>query len=159
MDSRKGAITFALVLVGACLAVYAGSLRVPFIFDDLTSIPENPHIRSLWPLSRALTAPDYTTIAGRPLACLSLAVNYALGGLNVFGYHAVNLALHVGCALALWALLGLTFASPRMGRGGTATRKASPPRRRSCGRSIRWPPRPWCTWCSERSSSRRVSTC
>ena len=115
MDSRKGTIALALVLVGACLAVYAGSFQVPFIFDDLTSIPENPHIRSLWPLSRALTAPDYTTIAGRPLACLSLAVNYALGGLNVFGYHAVNLALHIGCALALWALLRLTFASPPMG--------------------------------------------
>ena len=95
--------------------MYAGSFQVPFIFDDLTSIPENPHIRSLWPLSRALTAPPYTTIAGRPLVCLSLAVNYALGGLNVFGYHAVNLALHVGCALALWVLLRLTFASPRMG--------------------------------------------
>ena len=42
-------------------------------------------------------------------------MNYALGGLNVVGYHAVNLALHVGCALALWVLLRLTFASPRMG--------------------------------------------
>ena len=105
----------ACVLVAACLAVYAGSFRVPFLFDDLTSIPENPRIRSLWPLSRAMTAPPYVTIAGRPLVCLSFAVNYALGGLDVAGYHAMNLALHVGCVLALWWLLRVTLASPILG--------------------------------------------
>jgi tetratricopeptide (TPR) repeat protein len=103
------------VLAAAAVAVYARSFSVPFLFDDLTSIPENPHIRSLWPLSRALTAPPYTTIAGRPLVCLSFALNYAAGGLHVAGYHAVNLALHVACVLLLWTLLRRTFANARMG--------------------------------------------
>jgi tetratricopeptide (TPR) repeat protein len=111
---RRTAIV-ALLLVAACVAVYAQSFRVPFLFDDLTSIPENPRIRSLWPISRAMTAPPYTTIAGRPLVCLSFAVNYALGGLDVVGYHAVNLALHVACVLALWWLMRLTLARPAVG--------------------------------------------
>ncbi|HET9315092.1 MAG TPA: tetratricopeptide repeat protein [Vicinamibacteria bacterium] len=118
MAAREGLtrpILVAAVLVAACLAVYARSFQVPFLFDDLTSIPENPRIRSLWPLSRAMTAPPYTTIAGRPLVCLSFAVNYALGGLNVTGYHVVNLALHVACVLMLWWLLRLTLASPTVG--------------------------------------------
>ena len=37
------------VLVAVNAAVYSRSLTVPFIFDDLTSIPENPNIRQLWP--------------------------------------------------------------------------------------------------------------
>src|SRR5436189_28435 len=68
-----------LVLIVAGLAVYHNSFAGPFIFDDICSIPNNPHIRGLWPPWQALSPPAHCTIEGRPLANFSLAVNYALG--------------------------------------------------------------------------------
>lgn len=108
-----------LLLVAAALA-YSNSLTGPFIYDDKTAIVGNPHIRSLWPLEQVLTAPYQSPIAGRPLAGLSLALNYAAGGLDVRGYHATNLALHALCALVLFGCIRRTLRvpllEPRYGR-------------------------------------------
>ena len=42
---RKRFLLAAGVLLLAVLAAYARSFHGPFVFDDLTSIPENPNIR------------------------------------------------------------------------------------------------------------------
>jgi tetratricopeptide (TPR) repeat protein len=112
-------------LVLACVLVYARSFAGPFIFDDLASIPDNPNIRQLWPITVPLSPPpDLGALGGRPLVSLSFAVNYALGGLDVRGYHAMNLALHVLATLLLWRIVARTLASPallgRYGGEGTA---------------------------------------
>jgi protein O-mannosyl-transferase len=91
-----------LVLAVCALAVYAHSFGVPFLFDDLLAIPENPAIRTL---SGSLATSYETALAGRPLTSLTFAANYAAGGLAVGGYHVVNLAIHVLCA---WLVLGVT---------------------------------------------------
>ena len=107
-------------LVVACLLVYARSFGGPFIFDDLTSIPENPNIRQLWPLTVPLSPPpELGALGGRPLVSLSFAVNHALGALDVRGYHAVNLALHVLTTLLLWRVAARSLGSPALlGRFG-----------------------------------------
>jgi hypothetical protein len=45
----------------------------------------------------------------RPLVELSLALNYALGGLHVAGYHLFNLATHVVCGWLLFDVVRRTF--------------------------------------------------
>ena len=57
-----------------------------------------------------------TTMAGssRPVVQLSLAFNYALGGLNVWGYHAFNFVIHVLAGLTLFAILRRMFESERL---------------------------------------------
>ena len=45
---------------------------------------------------------------------LSLALNYAAGGLSVRGYHVTNLALHVAAVLTLWGVLRRTLRRPAM---------------------------------------------
>ena len=92
-----------IALVGAGLAAYANSFAGAFLLDDLRRIVDNPQIRHLWP--------PWQVIAGtsRPLVELSLALNYALGGLNVWGYHAVNLAVHISAALTLYGLVRRTL--------------------------------------------------
>ncbi|MBI3767613.1 MAG: tetratricopeptide repeat protein [Deltaproteobacteria bacterium] len=82
-----------LLLVAAACVVYANSFGVPFLFDDRGAIVSNLRIRELWP-------GPFTS--ARPILELTLAANYALGGLHVVGYHAVNLALHIGCGLLLY---------------------------------------------------------
>src|SRR5437667_2279125 len=98
------------VLTALAAAAWANSLSAPFIFDDRPAILANPHIRQLWPLSRALTAPPRSILAGRPVASLTLAINDALGELDVRGYHAFNLALHVLSALILLGIVRRTLA-------------------------------------------------
>ena len=49
------------------------------------------------------------TAAGRPLVNLSLAVNYAISGTNVWSYHALNLVVHILASLTLWGILRRTL--------------------------------------------------
>src|SRR5947207_1359625 len=93
----------------AVVAVYANGLWGPFVFDDKSSIPENASIRQLWPLAGPLSPPQNTTVAGRPVLNFSLALNYAVGGLDVRGYHAANVIIHVLAALALFGIVRRTL--------------------------------------------------
>lgn len=98
----------ALILAVGC--VYANGLSGPFLFDDFESIVDNPALRqaqtSWWP---AGVTPDETTLAGRPVVALTFAINYALGGHDVRGYHLVNVAIHALCALALFGIVRRTL--------------------------------------------------
>jgi tetratricopeptide (TPR) repeat protein len=110
-----------LILIVAGVAAYHNSFRGPFIFDDISAIRNNRHIRRLWPVGEALTAPPQTTAAGRPVLALSLALNYAISGLNVWSYHAFNVAIHIAAALTLYGIVRRTLESERLrGRFGQA---------------------------------------
>lgn len=106
---------FALAITMAVALVYANALSGPFLFDDKSAIVANEHIRTLWPPGRWLEAPDQSPVAGRPLVSASLALNYALGGLDVRGYHTFNLGLHMLCALLLFGCVRRTLVGPRLG--------------------------------------------
>lgn len=108
----------ALALLG--LLAYIGTVDAPFIYDDYNAIVENPHVRSLWPLSEALSAPDESTVAGRPVAAMSLALNYAVSGLAPWSYHLVNILVHLLCALTLYGIVRRTLATPRIASLGAA---------------------------------------
>ena len=92
------------------MAAYAGSLALGFIYDDFTAIVGNEHIRHLWPLTAAAAAPPQSALAGRPIVSVSMAINFALGGLSPVGYHAWNLTVHVLCGVLLFAVLRRTTA-------------------------------------------------
>ncbi|HJQ84109.1 MAG TPA: tetratricopeptide repeat protein, partial [Candidatus Binatia bacterium] len=102
----KRTVLPALVLAVAVLCAYHGSFRGAFVFDDGLRIVENPRIRRVWPPWDAMTA------TSRPLVQLSFAANYAAGGLDPRGYHAVNLAVHVLATLVLFAFLRGTLVRP-----------------------------------------------
>jgi len=103
-----------VLLLAAGLWAYHNSFQGPFVFDDGPSIPENSHIRHLWPISEALSAPPYSTVNGRPTVCLTLALNYAWGGRNVSGYHAVNLTIHLLSALVLFGIVWRTLDGEKL---------------------------------------------
>jgi tetratricopeptide (TPR) repeat protein len=104
------------VIVLAVLIAYHGIFSVPFLFDDYNAVSLNPTIRHLWPPWAALRTPQGTGAEtdGRPLANLSLAVNYALGGDRPAGYHALTLLLHALTALALLGVLRRTLPRARV---------------------------------------------
>ncbi|MBI2885535.1 MAG: tetratricopeptide repeat protein [Candidatus Omnitrophica bacterium] len=106
-------LPWLIVLTG--LAAYAGSLSGPFLHDDILSIVDNPGIRRLRPIGAVLAVPPgIEPLLHRPILTLSFALNYAVGGLQVFGYHAVNLAIHLLAGLVLYGLLRRTLLLPRL---------------------------------------------
>jgi hypothetical protein len=106
------------------LAAYANSLGGPFIFDDLRSIASNPTLHPLWPPGGVLHPPPGTTVSGRPLLNLSFAVDRALWGGEVPGYHAVNLLIHLLAGLILFGLVRRTWmrTKPAEGAVGASAR-------------------------------------
>ena len=94
----------ALLLVAAIAVTYAGSLEGPFVFDDRGTIIDNHTIEDL-SSAQVLRAPHETPAAGRPLVNVSFAINYAFDGRDPESYHAVNIALHTLCALALLVIV------------------------------------------------------
>lgn len=113
--SRGGGWLPAVVIVFTVWAAYANSFSVPFVFDDLKSVMQNPTIRHLWPLTDVLAPPNHATGAGgRPVVNLSLALNYALGGLDGRGYHGMNTLIHALAALTLFGIVRRTLLRPRL---------------------------------------------
>jgi len=110
---RTTALAFA-TLLAALVLCYGNSLSAPFAFDDVPAVVENPTIRDLGAVRTVLGAatPTGTGARGRPLVNLSLAVNHAVGGLDVRGYHVFNLAIHLFAGLALFGIVGRTLRSP-----------------------------------------------
>ncbi len=99
-----------LVIVLAGALAYHNSLGGPFIFDDPRSIRDNPTIRSLWPIWPLLSPPaEGLAIQSRPVINISLAINYAIGGLDVRGYHIFNLVVHILAALTLFGIIQRTL--------------------------------------------------
>ncbi len=100
-----------LLLLAGVLA-YSNTLTVPLLLDDTISIAENPSIRRLWPPGPILSPPATAGVGGRPLSNLSFALNFAAGGLDVRGYHLVNLAIHLAAGLTLFGLVRRTLGLP-----------------------------------------------
>lgn len=87
------------------IVAYANTWRVPMLLDDAFALINNASIRNLRDLGTVLAPADDLPTAGRPLLNLSFALNYAVGGLAVPGYHAVNLGLHILAGLALFGVV------------------------------------------------------
>ena len=78
IGSPRSLLAAASLIAAAAIVAYFSSFTGAFVFDDEPAIVENTHIRYLTPLSRSMSAPAGTTVSGRPVAALSLAINYAL---------------------------------------------------------------------------------
>jgi hypothetical protein len=107
----------------ACLVLLASLLFMPglsgdYMFDDGPNVLDNAALRI-----PALT-PDYlmeaafsypATGGGRWLSMLSFALNHYWTGMEPHGFKAVNLAIHVACAVAIylfvWLLIGIDRSS------------------------------------------------
>jgi tetratricopeptide (TPR) repeat protein len=95
------------LLVLASLAAYGNSLTKDFVLDDLAWISANEQIARPADYMRSPIG------TGRPIIALSLLLNYYAGGLDVVGYHALNVTIHLLAALTLFGILRRTLLLPR----------------------------------------------
>ncbi len=99
-------IGYVLLIVLAGILVYYNSFNAPFIFDDHDQILQNERIQRL-------SLADIFRDTNRPIVDLSFAINYALGQKEVWGYHVVNLGIHILAALVLIGIIRRTLWLPR----------------------------------------------
>lgn len=108
-------VAFGALLGVALLGVYWSGLNAPFIFDDYPAVVRNATIRDLGHLNKVLNPPlDAAGATGRPLVNLTYAINYALHGQHVRGYHVGSVLLHAVGALLLFGFLRRTFELPTL---------------------------------------------
>ena len=93
------------VIAVAALAGYSSGFKGSFVFDDRSAIIENAVIKNADSPEFLWRTPFNTTLSGRPVAQWTVAFNYALNGLKPFGYHVVNLLIHISCALIIFLFI------------------------------------------------------
>lgn len=90
--------------------IYYNSLNVPFILDDIPKIVENSDIKKLSNIKTKLIYPysknqTFTrNDPSRPLTYLTFMLNYHFGKLNTFGYHLINILMHIFNAILIFFL-------------------------------------------------------
>ena len=105
--------------------VYVNALDNPFVYDDFRTVLNNPSIEDVWAVS-AIVYREMT----RPVVNFSYALDRAISGGSLLGYHVTNVLLHVLNVLLLFQI------ARQRGRGpaGAACRR-SPARCQSAQRS------------------------
>ncbi|XP_046590337.1 protein O-mannosyl-transferase TMTC2 isoform X2 [Neodiprion lecontei] len=95
---------FACALAAA--ALYRNTLDAGFVYDDRRAILTNPDLLPGTPWSQLLEDDFWGTPlkergshgSYRPFCVATFRLNYLAGGLDPWGYHLVNVALHAACA-------------------------------------------------------------
>ena len=107
-------IHLILIAVLGFLA-YSNTFNVPFQWDEHNFIIENPIVKDLGYFlepSKAEGFTLYSAVRNRYIGYLTFALNYRLHGLDVTGYHVVNLTIHLLNAMLVYLLVILTFRTP-----------------------------------------------
>lgn len=98
-----------LLIIGVVLAAYHNSFPGAFLLDDVSNVLENRSIRTLSDLGAVLSPPADAGVGGRPVPNLTFAVNYAVGRLDAWSYHATNVAIHLAATLTLFGVVRRTM--------------------------------------------------
>ena len=130
---RKPSIALLLIALAGAVA-YATSFGVPFQFDDDAYVVNNPVLRNFSSFlspreiagGESLSPTDMPTalrfaFMTRIFGYLTLAANFKLHGLNVAGYHIVNLLLHILTGWLLYLIARSTFSRTLPDNGGDDT--------------------------------------
>ena len=120
MSRCKPALMLLPVII---LIIYGNTFNASFHFDDYHNIVDNPRLH-LNVINKDTIA--HTFSAGfdhgyynsekiyRPLTYFSFALNRLFGQDDVFGYHLVNLTIHMVASLCLYLTIIAVFKTPRL---------------------------------------------
>ena len=110
------AITALFIII---LIIYSNTFHASWHFDDEPNITDNPnlHLKEItWENVKRTIFSDRNNpdIPYRPVACLSFALNHYFGGLDVFGYHLVNISIHLLSSIFLFLFIYHTLNLPSL---------------------------------------------
>ncbi len=116
-------ITSLLLLFLFIFLIYLNSFDAGWHLDDRSNILDNKglHITNMQPESLVrtfFTAPEsggsISNRLYRPIPCLTFALNWYYGKDNVFGYHAVNILIHILTTFFLYLSIVNLLKSPNL---------------------------------------------
>ncbi len=119
MSLYKKNIFSVLLIFAVAFIIYSNSFDASFHFDDQHAIVENYTIHRF-------DLKNIFTYSGRPVLDFTFALNYYFGRLDVFGYHLVNLLLHISNGVMLYFILQNTIISMSNGQGSGNEKTDSP---------------------------------
>ncbi|XP_031622096.1 protein O-mannosyl-transferase Tmtc3 [Contarinia nasturtii] len=109
---------FGAIIAFTCVACYYNSTQCDFVFDDISAIKENRDLRphtpwrnlffnDFWgtPMQKEQSHKSY-----RPLCVLTFRWNYLIHGLEPYGYHLVNILLHLVVSLLYFRMCTIFFS-------------------------------------------------
>jgi tetratricopeptide (TPR) repeat protein len=100
---RKRTVFIFLTLIG--LLAYFNSFGVPFHYDDISFLREKTIIKSFQLFSDWITEDYSRIITERAFLLFTFYLNYVINGLDTFGYHIVNLLIHISTAFLFYLLI------------------------------------------------------
>lgn len=98
-----------LSIICLCLLSYYNSTQCGLVFDDISAIRDNRDLRPSTPLKNIFLndfwgtpmRKEHSHKSYRPLTVLTFRINYLVHELQSYGYHAINVVLHIAVCL-LW---------------------------------------------------------
>ena len=106
--NKKNNFLFIVAIFIAGIIAYSNSFDCSFHFDD-----DNVFHSSVTTGSASIG--DWIRLfPSRSIGMLTFALNYNIHGLNLWGYHLVNLIIHLTDAFLIWWLTWLTLSTPVM---------------------------------------------
>lgn len=108
------------LLLAASVLAFSNGLSGDFTYDDKAIVRDNPRIQQWANLPEIFTTHYFggaltTGTSYRPVDLLSFAANYLVHGRYLFGYHAVNVALHIANTWLLFLLFRRRFGETTAG--------------------------------------------
>ncbi|MBF0484095.1 MAG: tetratricopeptide repeat protein [Candidatus Omnitrophica bacterium] len=100
-----------LIIFG--ILIYSNTFNATFHFDDRIFVVENPNIRDITNIKAMWHSMPQNS---RFVATVSFALNFAIGKLNVVGYHVVNIMIHLINGFLVWWLVKLLFNTPGLSK-------------------------------------------
>jgi tetratricopeptide (TPR) repeat protein len=105
------------ILAITAIALYSNTLNSSFHLDDERVIWDNPAVFMQEISWESLSEAAFESrIRTRPVAHISFALNYFFHRLEVRGYHAVNILIHVMTGILLFFLLKTTLSLPALNK-------------------------------------------
>jgi protein O-mannosyl-transferase len=110
---------YPLLLIGILgLIIYSNTFNSSFHLDDFRNITENRAIRDIHDVREI-----WDFLNRRFIGYYTFAMNYHFHRLDVHGYHAVNLLIHIGASMFAFWLALLILSTPAMQKEEISTHK------------------------------------
>jgi tetratricopeptide (TPR) repeat protein len=112
--SISGAVLVVSLFFFTGFFIYSNTLESPFALDDIPRIKKNPDARiTELTVENALKAAfGQKSAKARPVGNLSFALNYYFHQYDVWGYHVVNIIIHILTGIVLYAFIKTTLSLP-----------------------------------------------
>lgn len=111
----RNRIIWGVILFVVLLVSYSNSFHADWHYDDFENITENRnlHLKNL-DVDGITKSFFFRGEFSRPVSYLSFALNYYVGGTDVFGYHVINFIIHFLASLFLFLLIHGTLHLPSL---------------------------------------------